>query len=383
MTDLLDPIALARALIACPSVTPEDHGALAVMQNALESLGFICTRLPFSQEGEPTVDNLYARLGTGTPHFAFAGHTDVVPVGDTAAWKFPPFGGEVHGEYLYGRGAEDMKGALACMVSAVAAFLKENAPFTGSISFLITGDEEGYAINGTRKMVAWMQERNIVPDCCLVGEPTNPESIGDMVKIGRRGSMNMVLTVRGKQGHVAYPHLADNPVTKLVALLQALKTEVIDEGMEFFQPSNLEVTSIDVGNPAKNVIPGNAEARINIRFNPLHNSADMLAWMQTRCREFLGEGYTLETRVTGEAFLTQPGAFSALLVDAIKAASGKTPVLSTTGGTSDARFIKDLCPVAEFGTTGFTPHMVDERVKVADLRLLSACYRDALQRFFK
>lgn len=377
-----DPLPLALELIRRPSVTPHDEGALDVLQAALQALGFSCTRLPFEGDGGEPTDNLYARLGVGAPYLMFAGHTDVVPPGDAAAWSVPPFMPEVRDGYLIGRGAEDMKGAIACMVAAVARFLGNAAPFAGSIGFLITGDEEGYAINGTRKVVEWMRARGEQPDFCIVGEPTNPEHIGDMVKIGRRGSMNMVLSVKGKQGHVAYPHLADNPVTPLINALHEMKKNPIDEGMEFFQASNLEVTSVDVGNGAKNVIPAEATARINIRFNPLHSSATMTEWVRAQCERHIGDRFTLEVRVTGEAFLTRPGPFSAMMTEAVQAATGRTPVLSTTGGTSDARFIKDICPVVEFGTTGKTPHMVDERVKVEDLELLTAVYAEVLRRVF-
>lgn len=379
---MTDPLPLAIELIRRPSVTPRDEGALDVLQKALEALGFACTRLPFEGDGGDATDNLYARLGTGSPFLCFAGHTDVVPPGDVSAWTSPPFMPEVREGYLYGRGAEDMKGAIACMVAAVARVQASGFGGRGSIGFIITGDEEGYAVNGTRKVVQWMKERGELPDACIVGEPTNPQHIGDMVKIGRRGSMNMVLTVKGKQGHVAYPHLADNPVTPLVRALHELKAAPIDGGMEFFQPSNLEITSVDVGNPVKNVIPGEATARINIRFNPLHDSGKMTEWVRGICEKHLGGNFTLDVRVTGEAFLTPPGAFSTLVADAITAAAGRKPELSTSGGTSDARFIKDLCPVVEFGTTGHTPHMVDERVKVADLELLTAAYAEILKGYF-
>jgi len=382
---MIDPITLATNLIRCPSVTPEDHGALGVMQTALESLGFTCTRLPFSESGHPTVDNLYARLGTVGPHLAFAGHTDVVPVGDAAAWSVEPFGGIVKDGFLYGRGAEDMKTALACMVSAVATFLSSSLiahRSSPSISFIITGDEEGYAINGTRKMVKWMQERGIKPDACIVGEPTNPEHIGDMVKIGRRGSLSVKLIVRGKQGHAAYPHLADNPVTRLIDIVHELKHTVIDQGTDFFQPSNLEITSIDVGNPVKNVIPAQATANVNIRFNDRHSSESMLRWLDEVATTYAPGAFAWETLSAFEPFLTPPGRLSTIMSEAVQAATGRTPQLSTTGGTSDARFIKDICPVAEFGTTGGRAHMVDERVSVDDVRLLTNCYVEVLQRFF-
>ncbi len=378
---MTDALTLAKKLIACPSVTPEEGGALGVLQAELEKLGFKCTRLPFSEKGEPTVDNLYARIGTGKPFLCYAGHTDVVPPGDEAKWSVKPFAPEVRGDYLIGRGAEDMKGAIACFVAAVAQFLPLKQ---GSLGFIITGDEEGYAINGTRKVVQWMKENGEMPDACIVGEPTNPENIGDMVKIGRRGSMNMVLTVKGKQGHVAYPQLADNPLTPLVKILHALKEHTLDKGTEYFIPSNLEVTSIDVGNPVKNVIPGQAEARINIRYTDKHTSATMAEWLKSVVEKHIPpERYHLEVRITGEAFLTKPGPLSTLVAEAVQAATGRKPELSTTGGTSDARFIKDICPVVEFGTTNKTAHMVDEKVRVADLALLQKCYLEILRHYFK
>ncbi len=378
----INHLELAKALIRRPSVTPEDHGALDVLQQALEPLGFKCTKLTFSEEGEPDVDNLYARLGTGAPFLCFAGHTDVVPPGDPKAWTVPPFEPVERDGYLIGRGAEDMKAAIACFAEAVSRYLEQNKSFGGSIGFIITGDEEGFAINGTRKMVKWMQEQGEKPNACIVGEPTNPEHIGDMVKIGRRGSMNMVLTINGKQGHVAYPHLADNPMTPLVQILHDLKFHTIDTGTEYFPPSNLEITSVDVGNPAKNVIPGKAEARINIRFNSLHTSDDMKKWVESVIQKYT-QSYHLEVRVTGESFLTKPGDFSTLVSKAIHEATGKTPELTTTGGTSDARFIKDICQVVEFGTTGKTAHMVDEKVRLSDLSLLTESYFNILTHYFK
>lgn len=380
----IDALEMTKALIRCASVTPEDGGALDTLQGYLRGMGFSCTRLPFESKGDPKIDNLYARLGAGGPYLCFAGHTDVVPTGDVSLWSVPPFAPEVRGEYLIGRGAEDMKGAIACFSAAVAAFLQERGGvFTGSIGYIITGDEEGYAINGTQKMVQWMQANGEIPDACIVGEPTNPEEIGDMVKIGRRGSLNMVLTIRGKQGHVAYPHLADNPVTRMVDALHALKHAVIDTGTEFFPPSNLEVTTIDVGNPAKNVIAAQAVARVNIRFNILHSSEQMVAWVRSVVEKHASpEHYTLEVAASWGAFITPPGALSAMMAAAVKEATGRTPALTTTGGTSDARFIRALCPVVEFGTTGKTAHAIDEKVKLRDLELLTQCYLAMLRRFF-
>ena len=378
----MDFLQFAQSLIRCPSVTPVDEGVADVLVAALEPLGFTCWKLPFQEPGSEYTVNVFARLGTQSPHFCFGGHTDVVPAGDEAAWEVPPFSGTVQGEYLIGRGAEDMKGAIACFVAAVARFLQAGQPFQGSISLLIAADEEGIAINGTRKVLEWMEANGHIPDICVVGEPTNPTFIGEMAKIGRRGSMNCVLTVHGKQGHAAYPHLADNPITKLVNILHALKHHTLDEGTEFFPPSNLEMVSVDVGNPASNVIPGQATAKFGIRFNDLHEKEALEAWIRGVCEAYAGQGYELVARTTGTPFLTQPGALSELVVEAVREATGHTPTLSTTGGTSDARFISNYCPVIEFGTTGFTPHMVNERVKLGDLELLTACYEAMLRRYF-
>jgi succinyl-diaminopimelate desuccinylase len=379
--DLVDPLPLARALIRCPSVTPADAGALDVLEAALAGLGFICHRLAFD-EGGTAVDNLYARLGTAAPNFCYAGHTDVVPVGDADAWSFDPFAAEVVNDVLYGRGAADMKGSIACFVAAAARFLQaREGRFPGSISLLITGDEEGEAINGTVKVLDWLRERGESLDACVVGEPTNPRQLGEMVKIGRRGSLTGRLCVYGAQGHVAYPHLADNPIPRLLAMLGAMDGPALDEGNEHFQPSNLEVTSIDVGNPAANIIPAAAHATFNVRFNDHHTGVELKAWLRGCC-DAIGGGYDLEVRVSGEAFLTPPGPFSDLVVDAVRGRLNTTPELSTSGGTSDARFIKDFCPVAEFGLVGETMHKVDERAAVADLAALSDIYLGVLERYF-
>jgi len=382
VSGLDQPLELARALIRCESVTPADGGALDTLQAALESLGFRCWRLPFSEPGTPDVDNLYARLGEGAPNFCFAGHTDVVPVGDADAWTQPPFAAEVVDGRLQGRGAADMKGAIAAFVAGTARYLEASgsAP-SGSISLLITGDEEGPSINGTRKVLGWMAENGETLDACIVGEPTNPEALGDMVKIGRRGSLNAKLTVSGTQGHAAYPHLADNPVPRLIAMLHWISTAILDEGTDHFQPSNIEVTSVDVGNPATNVIPAEARALFNIRFNDLHTSDSLINWLREGL-DTVGGDYTLSTHVTGEAFLTPPGPFSEMIVESVRDATGRTPELSTTGGTSDARFIKDYCPVAEFGLAGKTMHKVDEGVPVSDLEALAEIYRGILARYF-
>ncbi|OAB54983.1 succinyl-diaminopimelate desuccinylase [Phormidium willei BDU 130791] len=382
----LDPLDLAQRLIRCPSVTPAEGGALDLLQAELEALGFVCHRLVFSEPGTPDVDNLYARLGTAQPNFCFAGHTDVVPVGDAEDWSSDPFAATLRDGELLGRGASDMKGAIACMVAAVAAHLAAHGPPAGSISLLITGDEEGPSINGTRKVLAWLAERGERLDACLVGEPTNPNALGDMVKIGRRGSLRATLTVHGVQGHTAYPHLADNPVHHLIRLLHAVTTAPLDQGSDHFQPSTLQVSTLDVGNPASNVIPAKATAAFNIRFNDLHSGAALEAWLRETFDRLMAEApqatYDLDLRVSGESFLTPPGALSALVQDAVEGATGQRPALSTTGGTSDARFIKDVCPVVEFGLVGKTMHQVDERVAVADLATLAEVYRRVLDGYF-
>ena len=377
---LAHPLALAQALIRCESVTPADGGALGVLQGALETLGFICHRLPFEEPGTATVDNLYARRGEGRPNFCFAGHTDVVPTGDPAGWTREPFAAQVEDGVLYGRGASDMKGAIAAFVAAVAR-LGAGGTGAGSISLLITGDEEGPAVNGTRKVLDWLAARGETLDVCLVGEPTNPEELGEMVKIGRRGSLNGTLRVAGRQGHVAYPVLADNPLPRLVALLNALLALELDEGTDHFQPSRLELTSIDVGNVATNVIPGAAAARFNVRFNDCHTGASLERTIRASL-DAVGEPYDLATEVSGEAFLTPPGPLSTIIADSVAAVTGRAPVLSTTGGTSDARFIKDHCPVAEFGLIGRTMHRTDECVPVEAMERLADIYLGILERYF-
>ena len=382
----IDPIELAGALIRCPSVTPADAGALDVLQGALEGLGFKCHRLPFG-EGDARVDNLYARLGTQAPNFCFAGHTDVVPVGDAGGWSVDPFAGELKEEALWGRGAADMKGAIAAFVAASARFLAaRGGTCPGSISLLITGDEEGEAVNGTAKVLGWLVENGEAIDDCLVGEPTNPEALGEMIKIGRRGSLSADLTVSGVQGHTAYPHLADNPVHRLVAMLGAVIGEPLDEGSEHFQPSTIAVSSIDVGNPASNVIPGRARARFNVRFNDRHTGAGIEAWLRGHFDKAMGDAsasYQLDIRVGGECFLTPPGRLAELVREAVRKATGRTPEFSTTGGTSDARFIKDHCPVVEFGLVGRTMHKADERAPVADIEALAGVYQRVLEAYFK
>ncbi len=379
----LDPVAFAADLIRCPSVTPEDAGALDCLQKVLESLGFACTRLPFREENTDPVDNLYARLGNHGENFCFAGHTDVVPVGAVSAWSVDPFAAERLNGYLYGRGAVDMKSAIACWVAAVALFLQEHKnDLPGSISLLITGDEEGPAVNGTKKVLKWLEARREKLDACLVGEPTNPKTLGEMIKIGRRGSLSGVLTAIGIQGHVAYPHLADNPINRLVKMVAAITETPLDEGNAHFQPSNLVVTSIDVGNTASNVIPARATARFNIRFCDEHTRDSLERWLRERLDSVEGP-YDLELTLNGDSFLTPPGRLSDVMQEAVTTITGETPVLSTSGGTSDARFIKDYCPVAEFGLTGQTMHKVDERVAIKDIHALTEIYRQILERYFK
>jgi succinyl-diaminopimelate desuccinylase len=378
----IDALELTRALVRCPSVTPADAGTLDVLQEALEGLGFVCHRLPFAAPGSDRVDNLYARIGTTSPHFCFAGHTDVVPPGDAAAWTVDPFGAEVIDGAVYGRGAVDMKGAIACFTAAAAGFLDDRAgAFGGSISLLITGDEEGPAINGTAKVLEWLEARGERLEACLVGEPTNPTRLGEMIKIGRRGSLSGRLTVYGTQGHTAYPDLADNPIPRLMAMLAGVTGAELDQGTDHFQPSSLEVTSVDVGNPVTNVIPARAEAAFNIRFNDRHSPDSLERWLRERFDE-VGGRYDLDIQVSGEAFLTPPGALSELVADAVERVLGTRPELSTTGGTSDARFIKDHCPVAEFGLVGETMHKVDERTAVGDLEALTEVYKAVLDGFF-
>ncbi|MCH2547023.1 MAG: succinyl-diaminopimelate desuccinylase [Alphaproteobacteria bacterium] len=381
-----DTLKLAQKLIQVDSVTPDDGHGIAVMQEYLSDVGFECHELVFEDDEHGKVHNLYARIGEGSPNFCFGGHTDVVPPGNIAAWRAGPYSAEVIEGRLHGRGAEDMKGAIAAFAIAAKQFIESNNGVMpkGSISFLLTGDEEGPGVNGTPKMLNWLREQGEPLDVCLVGEPTNPEILGEMVKIGRRGSIITELVVLGKQGHVAYPALADNPVTKMVEVLHSLKNEVLDVGTEFFPPSNLEVTTVDVGNSSVNVIPEQAMARFNIRFNDLHHSDDLKKWIDLLCHKICGkDGYRLKFRVSGEAFLTPPGELSALVVNAIKRVTGIEPVLSTTGGTSDARVIKDYCPVIEFGTTGRTPHMVNEYVLVEDLNKLTEIYKNILLDYFK
>jgi len=380
-----DPVALAAELIRCPSVTPDSGGALDVVQRALELAGFGCHRLVFSAPGTADVDNLFARIGDGVPHLCFAGHVDVVPPGDQVAWTHPPFSGVVEDGELWGRGAVDMKGGVACMMAAALDFLAARGAPPGAISFLITGDEEGPAINGTRKVLDWMAEQGERPDHCLLGEPTNPKALGETIKIGRRGSLSARLAITGAQGHVAYPDQANNPLRGLARVLDWLTELRLDDGTTHFAPSNLEVTSIDTGNAADNVIPAQVAAKFNIRFNDAHTPDSLKDLIAGRIAEVLsgtGLAHDLKFHLSGDSFLTDPGPWVEALSAAIADVTGRTPHYDTGGGTSDARFIKDTCPVVEFGLTYGLIHAVGERVAVDDLQQLTAIYRRFLERYF-
>jgi len=367
VSDAIDPVALTKRLIACPSVTPADAGAMAVIAEALEGIGFTVHRFAAGAPPDGPIENLFAIRGGSGRHFAFAGHSDVVPPGE--GWQGDPFVPETRGDLLYGRGAVDMKGAIAAFIAA-AARIDERA---GTISLIITGDEEGPATHGTVALIEWMAERDIRPDLCLVGEPTSEHRLGDMIKIGRRGSVNIWIENAGAQGHVAYPHLADNPIPALIKALNALTDLALDEGNAWFQPSNLEITTIDVGNGATNVIPALAKARINIRFNDEHRGSDLVDLVRTIVASHAPKA-TLRATISGESFLTSPGAFSTLIAAAIERISGIRPKLSTSGGTSDARSLTRLCPVVEFGLCNATMHKLDEAVAVADLHMLADIY---------
>ena len=379
-----DPARNLAALIRCPSVTPADAGALATLSGMLEPLGFLVERPAFSEEGTPDIENLYARLSGNGKHLMFAGHTDVVPPGDEGAWTHPPFAAEIENGFLYGRGAVDMKGGIACFVAAVARHIAEHGRPKGSISLLITGDEEGPAINGTVKLLDWAATKGETWDAAIVGEPTNPSALGDMIKIGRRGSLSGTITVHGRQGHVAYPHLADNPVPGIIALAGALMHPAFDEGTTDFQPSNLEVTSIDVGNKATNVIPASASASFNIRFNDQWDAKRLQAEIRKRldraAKDLRPNGAPLDFKIEwrdrpSPVFLTRDQHLIDAFAGAVSAVTGRQPELSTSGGTSDARFIKDYCPVLEFGLVGQTMHMIDERVALSDLETLTRIYQ--------
>ncbi|WP_315734931.1 succinyl-diaminopimelate desuccinylase [Bradyrhizobium sp. SZCCHNR1093] len=383
---MTDALAITRDLIRCPSVTPADAGALGVLEALLKQAGFTTHRVTFSEAGTADIDNLYARIGTEGPHITFAGHTDVVPPGDEAAWSLPAFSGEVKDGYIYGRGAVDMKGGIACSVAAVLDYLRDHGGQPkGSISFLITGDEEDVSVNGTIKLLKWAAERGERFDHCVLGEPSNQEVMGDCIKIGRRGSQSGTLIVEGKQGHVAYPHRASNPVPDISRLIVALSDEPLDHGSAQFQPSNLEFTTVDVGNTATNVIPGLARAKFNIRYNDCHTQETLRALVEERLAKACGNRIRAHIDwlpSNSNVFLTKPGPFTDLAVAAIESVTGRKPELSTTGGTSDARFISSYCPVIEFGLVGQTMHQIDERASVADIATLTKIYRGILERYF-
>ena len=379
-TPVIDPVALTRDLIRRPSVTPADEGAMDVLERALTALGFHCRRMKFED-----IENLYARRGTASPNLCFAGHTDVVPTGSTEAWSSGPFEAEVKDGILYGRGAVDMKGGIAAWVAAVSHILAEGE-VPGSLSFLITGDEEGPALHGTKRVVQALMAEGEVIDACVVGEPSSQHALGDMIKIGRRGSLNTWITVHGKQGHVAYPDRAANPVPVLARLVARLADHRLDDGYEAFQPSNLELTTLDVGNTATNLIPAEARGRLNIRFNPNHTGESLMAWLNAEAGKAQAESglrIELEHLHSGDAFLTQTGPFVTGVQDAVEAAVGRRPEASTTGGTSDARFIRAMCPVLELGLVGQTMHQIDERAPVAEIEALAEVYRAVIGTYFE
>ncbi len=381
-----DPVALAAALIQRRSITPADDGALELIAGSLSAAGFSVEMPVFSAQGTPDIANLLAVIGEGSRCLVFAGHTDVVPPGNEDGWQAGAFSGEVRDGWLWGRGAADMKGGVAASVAAVLRHLRTHgAPKKGSIAFLITGDEEGPAINGTVKLLAHAKERGLTFDHCLLGEPTNPDQLGDMIKIGRRGSLTGHITVHGKQGHAAYPHLANNPIPAMARIITALKAMPLDAGTAHFDPSNVEVTTVDVGNPASNIVPASARATFNIRFNDLWTPESLAAEIRKRITD-AAEGARVDLAfepTNAVAFITEPGPFIAAVSDAVEAETGRRPKLSTTGGTSDARFIKDYCEVVEFGLVGKTMHQVDERVAIADIEALTRIYERVIERYFE
>ena len=377
----IDPIQLTADLIRCPSVTPNEGGAITLLQDLLTHHGFSCTRI---ERGG--ISNLFARWGAGKNgrSFGFNGHTDVVPIGDAAAWTVDPFGAEIKDGFMYGRGATDMKSGVAAFVAAAIDFVRDTPP-DGSIVITITGDEEGDALDGTTAILDWMRANGETMDHCLVGEPTSPETMGQMMKIGRRGSLSAHFTINGVQGHSAYPHRANNPLTAMVRLMDRLASHELDQGTEHFDQSTLAITTIDTGNPAGNVIPAQCSANVNIRFNDAHSGADLTAWLQSEADKVIAEtgvSIAMKVKISGESFMTPPGELSTLITNAVQAELGITPEMSTTGGTSDARFVKDLCPVTEFGLVGKTMHSVDERVEVAQITQLKSIYTRILRDYF-
>ncbi len=380
-----DSVAILQDLIRCPSITPHDAGALTVLENLLSSHGFFCQRLIFKDQDTPDVANLFARIGMANPHLCFAGHTDVVPIGNDKDWSHPPFAADIKNGMLYGRGATDMKGSVAAFAAAAIDYVKSNGKPAGSISFLITGDEEGPAINGTAKVLEWMEENGHIPDHCLVGEPSCVAKLGDTMKIGRRGSLSFEVTVEGTQGHVAYPNKTDNPIPKLARLIDWISHAKIDGGNDHFGASTLAVTTVDVGNAAGNVVPARASAKFNIRYSTEHNYDSLREWVDIQIETVkadIGGRWTVNSYEGAEAFITEPGAFVGLVQDAVEQETGLVPMLSTSGGTSDARFIKKYCPVLEFGPTNATIHQVDERISIDELRATQTIYGRIIAAYF-
>ncbi len=378
----MDPIALTQSLVACPSITPEDAGAQDLLKKELRTLGFEIFDLPFDGRGSYPVKNFFARKGTDGPHLCFAGHTDVVHVGDEKLWSVPPFSGKIVDGHVIGRGTADMKGNICCFVAALADYLNNYSEVKGSISLLITGDEEADSINGTERVLEWMDEKGHIPDVCLVGEPTNPDTLGQEMKIGRRGSLTGKLIVKGTQGHVAYPDRADNPLPRLIKMLDALKDHIYDKGSAYFPATNLEVTTIDVGNNATNVIPAEGRATFNLRYSDRWKRDDLITKIRT-ILDGISPDYTLTFGRGSENFLTQPGEWTNLVAQAVEKTTGSKPALTTTGGTSDARFISRYCPVIEFGLINKTIHQVDEKVATEDLVKLTAIYKEILMQYFR
>ena len=386
MTSKIDPVEILQSLIRCPSVTPAEAGALDYMESLMAPAGFKSVRMPFSEDGTADVDNLFLRLGTNGPHFCFAGHVDVVPPGADELWTYPPFAAEIHDGVIYGRGACDMKGSVAAFCAAAIEFGRDHSTqLPGSISLLITGDEEGIAINGTVKMLAELKRLGEVPDVCLVGEPTCPGELGDTLKIGRRGSIHFEIVWKGVQGHSAYPHKALNPITPLARLIDRVASHELDKGNNHFGPSTLAVTNFDTGNPANNVIPASANARFNIRYNTEHTAASLKDWVKLECekvKQVTGGSYDINIVEGADAFMTEPGGFVACMAKAVEAETGLAPKLDTGGGTSDARFIKDYCPVVEFGPNNATIHQANENIAIAELHALTRVYRRMLDDWF-
>lgn len=380
-----DSVQILQDLIRCPSVTPLEAGALDYLEKLLSAAGFMCHRLIFKDEDTPDIDNLFARHGASAPHLCFAGHTDVVPIGDEKDWSHPPFGGVIFDGQIYGRGATDMKGSVAAFAAAAIDYVTENPKAAGSVSFLITGDEEGPAINGTVKVLEWMKKFHHEPDHCLVGEPTCAEALGDTIKIGRRGSLSFNVTVEGRQGHVAYPDKNDNPIHKLARFVDRISSTSLDAGNAHFGPSSLAVTTFDVNNKATNVVPARASAKFNIRFSTEHSHDSLRTWVDDQIAfvtSELGGRWTVVAHEGADAFITEPGSFVGLVQDAVEQETGLLPKLSTTGGTSDARFIKNYCPVLEFGPTNTSIHQVDEHIDVEELKATTRIYRRIIDAYF-